>query len=98
MKNGYKEHLEHLKMFQGMENSSEYTWPWQDWLQSPCQVTFGFIAGSGYDAFLFYVGLGFGATASSVHFPMVDAEDHTVPEALATRHCALEGECKKGDS
>lgn len=58
-------------------------------------VTFGLIAGGGYDAFLFDMGLSFGATASCVHPAMVDAENHTIPEALATCHRALEGERKR---
>lgn len=44
------------------------------------------------------MGLGFGATASCVHPTMVDAEDHPIPEALATCHCALEGECKREET
>lgn len=41
------------------------------------------------------MGLGFGATASCVHSSRVDAENHAVPEALATRHRALKGERKR---
>lgn len=42
------------------------------------------------------MGLGFGATASCVHSSRIDAENHAIPEALATRHRALKGECKRG--
>lgn len=39
--------------------------------------------------------LGFGAAASRVHSSRVDAENHAVPEALATCHRALKGERKR---
>lgn len=52
-------------------------------------VTSGLVAGRGDDAFFFYVGLGFRTAAPGVHSSVVNAEDHTVPEALATRHRAL---------
>lgn len=44
------------------------------------------------------MGLCFRAAASCVHPSVVHAEDHTVPEALATCHCALERDWERGDS
>lgn len=58
-------------------------------MKGPHPVTSGLVAGRGDDAFFFYVGLGFRTAAPGVHSSVVNAEDHTVPEALATRHRAL---------
>lgn len=44
------------------------------------------------------MGLGFGIAASCVHSSRVDAENHAVPESLATRHRALEGERKREET
>lgn len=44
------------------------------------------------------MGLGFGVTASGVHSSRVDTENHAIPESLATRHRALEGERKREET